>query len=224
MELNLKKEVNTYLFVLFKLMGGFFLASLGIVFMINANLGLSPWDVLHKGITNVIPITMGQANIVVGVVVVIASVFLGVKIGIGTILNTIFIGVFIDLITMSKLIPVVHNLFIGIIMLIIGMLLLGLGTCIYLSCESGCGPRDGLMTALTKITKKPVKVVRGSIEIGALILGWILGGSVGLGTIIKELGLGYFVQMRCKVLKINIADLKHRSIVSVLKYIKESKF
>lgn len=84
MELNLKKEVNTYLFVLFKLMGGFFLASLGIVFMINANLGLSPWDVLHKGITNVIPITMGQANIVVGVVVVIASVFLGVKIGIGT--------------------------------------------------------------------------------------------------------------------------------------------
>lgn len=218
MELNLKKEVNTYLFVLFKLMGGFFLASLGIVFMINANLGLSPLDVLHKGITNVIPITMGQANIVVGVVVVIASVFLGVKIGIGTILNTIFIGVFIDLITMSKLIPVVHNLFIGIIMLIIGMLLLGLGTCIYLSCESGCGPRDGLMTALTKITKKPVKVVRGSIEIGALILGWILGGSVGLGTIITALGLGYFVQMWCKVLKINIADLKHKSIIETLNF------
>lgn len=62
MELNLKKEVNTYLFVLFKLMGGFFLASLGIVFMINANLGLSPWDVLHKGITNVIPIINGTSK------------------------------------------------------------------------------------------------------------------------------------------------------------------
>ena len=91
MEINIKKEINTYLFVLFKLMGGFFLAALGIVFMIKANLGLSPWDVLHQGITKVMPMTMGQANIVVGIIVVILSVFLGVKIGIGTILNTIFI-------------------------------------------------------------------------------------------------------------------------------------
>ena len=218
MELNIKKETDTYLFVVFKLMLGFFLAALGIVFMINANLGLSPWDVLHQGITNVIPITIGQANIVVGIIVVISSMFLGVKIGIGTILNTILVGVFIDLITITKVIPMVHNLFIGILMLVVGMIFLGLGTCIYLSCESGCGPRDGLMTALTKITKKPVKVVRGSIEIGALILGWILGGSVGLGTIITALGLGYFVQMWCKVLKINIADLKHKSIIETLNF------
>ena len=153
MELNIKKELNTYLFILFKLMGGFFLSALGIVFMINANLGLSPWDVLHQGITNVVPITMGQANIVVGIIVVALSVFLGVKIGIGTILNTIFIGIFIDLITMINVIPVVDNLFVGILMLIIGMIFMGIGTCIYLSCELGCGPRDGLMTALTRITK-----------------------------------------------------------------------
>lgn len=153
MELNIKKEIDTYLFVVFKLMLGFFLAALGIVFMINANLGLSPWDVLHQGITNVIPITIGQANIVVGIIVVISSMFLGVKIGIGTILNTILVGVFIDLITITKVIPMVHNLFIGILMLVLGMIFLGLGTCIYLSCELGCGPRDGLMTALTRITK-----------------------------------------------------------------------
>ena len=114
MEINIKKEINTYLFVLFKLMGGFFLAALGIVFMIKANLGLSPWDVLHQGITKVMPITMGQANIVVGIIVVISSVFLGVKIGIGTILNTIFIGIFIDLITMMNIISLVDNLFIGV--------------------------------------------------------------------------------------------------------------
>ena len=147
MEINIKKEINTYLFVLFKLMGGFFLAALGIVFMIKANFGLSPWDVLHQGITKVMPITMGQANIVVGIIVVISSVFLGVKIGIGTILNTIFIGIFIDLITMMNIISLVDNLFIGIVMLVIGMVFMGLGTCIYLSCELGCGPRDGLMTA-----------------------------------------------------------------------------
>ena len=221
MELNLKKEVNTYLFVLFKLMGGFFLASLGIVFMIKANLGLSPWDVLHQGITKVMPITMGQANIVVGIIVVISSVFLGVKIGIGTILNTIFIGIFIDLITMMNIISLVDNLFIGIVMLVIGMVFMGLGTCIYLSCELGCGPRDGLMTALTRITKKPVKVIRTTIEVCALICGWLLGGYVGIGTIITAIGLGYIIQMWCKILKLDIAVLNHRSIIEDIKKIIE---
>ena len=216
MELNIKKETDTYLFVVFKLMGGFFLASLGIVFMINANLGLSPWDVLHQGITNVIPITIGQANIVVGIIVVISSMFLGVKIGIGTILNTILVGVFIDLITITKVIPMVHNLFIGILMLVVGMIFLGLGTCIYLSCELGCGPRDGLMTALTRITKKPVKLVRTTIEICALVCGWLLGGYVGIGTIITAIVLGYIIQLWCKILKLDIAILNHRSILDNL--------
>lgn len=221
MEINVKKEINTYLFVLFKLMGGFFLAALGIVFMIKANLGLSPWDVLHQGITKVMPITMGQANIVVGIIVVISSVFLGVKIGIGTILNTIFIGIFIDLITMMNIISLVDNLFIGIVMLVIGMVFMGLGTCIYLSCELGCGPRDGLMTALTRITKKPVKVIRTTIEVCALICGWLLGGYVGIGTIITAIGLGYIIQMWCKILKLDIAVLNHRSIIEDIKKIIE---
>lgn len=216
MELNIKKDIDTYLFVVFKLMLGFFLAALGIVFMINANLGLSPWDVLHQGITNVIPITIGQANIVVGIIVVISSMFLGVKIGIGTILNTILVGVFIDLITITKVIPMVHNLFIGILMLVVGMIFLGLGTCIYLSCELGCGPRDGLMTALTRITKKPVKLVRTTIEICALVCGWLLGGYVGIGTIITAIVLGYIIQLWCKILKLDIAILNHRSILDNL--------
>lgn len=216
MELNIKKEIDTYLFGVFKLMLGFFLAALGIVFMINANLGLSPWDVLHQGITNVIPITIGQANIVVGIIVVISSMFLGVKIGIGTILNTILVGVFIDLITITKVIPMVHNLFIGILMLVLGMIFLGLGTCIYLSCELGCGPRDGLMTALTRITKKSVKLVRTTIEICALVCGWLLGGYVGIGTIITAIVLGYIIQLWCKILKLDIAILNHRSILDNL--------
>lgn len=221
MEINIKKEINTHLFVLFKLMGGFFLAALGIVFMIKANLGLSPWDVLHQGITKVMPMTMGQANIVVGIIVVILSVFLGVKIGIGTILNTIFIGIFIDLITMMNIISLVDNLFLRIVMLVIGMVFMGLGTCIYLSCELGCGPRDGLMTALTRITKKPVKVIRTTIEVCALICGWLLGGYVGIGTIITAIGLGYIIQMWCKILKLDIAVLNHRSIIEDIKKIIE---
>ena len=219
MELNIKNQINSCIFIFFKLMMGFFLAALGIVFMINANLGLSPWDVLHQGITNIIPITIGQANIIVGIIVVICSMLLGVKIGIGTILNTIFVGVFIDLIAISKIVPIVHNLFIGIFMLIVGMFFLALGTCIYLGCQLGCGPRDGLMTALTRITKKSVKVIRTTIEIFALICGWLLGGYVGIGTIITALVLGYFIQMWCKILNIDIPSLNHRSIVEDFKNI-----
>ena len=143
------------------------------------------------------------------------------KIGIGTILNTIFIGIFIDLITMMNIISLVDNLFIGIVMLVIGMVFMGLGTCIYLSCELGCGPRDGLMTALTRITKKPVKVIRTTIEVCALICGWLLGGYVGIGTIITAIGLGYIIQMWCKILKLDIAVLNHRSIIEDIKKIIE---
>lgn len=202
-----------------KLMIGFWFASLGIVFTINADLGLSPWDVLHQGLTNIIPITMGQANIVVGIVVVVLSMFLGVQIGIGTILNTIFVGVFIDLIEMTNIIPMAHNVFSGIVMIVIGMVSLSLGSCLYLSCELGCGPRDGLMTALTRITKRPVKVVRTTIEMGALILGWTLGGFVGIGTVITALLLGYIIQVCCKILKLNIATLKHKSIIESFKVV-----
>lgn len=202
-----------------KLMIGFWFASLGIVFMINSDLGLSPWDVLHQGLTNLIPITMGQANIIVGIIVVISSMFLGVQIGIGTILNTIFVGVFIDLITMTNIIPIAHNIFVGVVMILIGMIFLSLGSCLYLSCELGCGPRDGLMTALTRITKMPVKVVRTTIEMGALILGWMLGGFVGVGTVITALLLGYIIQICCKILKLNIATLKHRSIIESFKVV-----
>ena len=110
----------------------------------------------------------------------------------------------------------VHNLFIGILMLVVGMIFLGLGTCIYLSCELGCGPRDGLMTALTRITKKPVKLVRTTIEICALVCGWLLGGYVGIGTIITAIVLGYIIQLWCKILKLDIAILNHRSILDNL--------
>ena len=133
----------------------------------------------------------------------------------------IFIGIFIDLITMMNIISLVDNLFIGIVMLVIGMVFMGLGTCIYLSCELGCGPRDGLMTALTRITKKPVKVIRTTIEVCALICGWLLGGYVGIGTIITAIGLGYIIQMWCKILKLDIAVLNHRSIIEDIKKIIE---
>jgi len=113
----MKNEILKYI----KLFLGFFVCSLGIVFIIRSNLGFSPWNVLHQGISKVGDITIGQASILVGILVITLDVFLGEQIGSGSIFNTIFIGSFMDLILFSKVIPLSHNPLIGVPMMFMGL-------------------------------------------------------------------------------------------------------
>lgn len=191
---------------------GFLLCAMGVVLTINSKLGVSPWDVLHQGLTNITPLTMGQASIIVGVIIVIISIFLGVKVGIGTIANMVIIGYFIDLVIKLNFIPVSNNLFIGLVMMVAGMFFMAMATYLYIGCELGCGPRDGLMVALVRITGKPIWLIRGSIEVSALVVGWLLGGLVGIGTLITAFGIGYCVQIVFKIFKFDVTLLKHQDI------------
>ena len=191
---------------------GFLLCACGTVLALNSNLGLSPWDVFHQGLTNVVNLTIGQASIIVGVVIVIITSILGLKVGLGTIANMIVIGCFIDLIMYTKIIPVCNNLFTGIVMMIASLFASAIGSYLYIGCEMGCGPRDGLMVALMKITGKPVSIIRFFIEMGALIIGWILGGFVGIGTLITVFGIGYCVQIVYKAFKFDVNSLRHRNL------------
>lgn len=200
---------------------GFFLCACGTVLALNSNLGLSPWDVFHQGLTKISGVTMGQASIIVGVIIVIITSILGLKVGLGTIANMIVIGCFIDLIIYAKIIPVCNNLFSGIIMMIGSLFASAIGSYLYIGCEMGCGPRDGLMIALVKITGKPIGIIRFFIEMGALIIGWILGGFVGVGTIITAFGIGYCVQLIYKIFKSDVKLLKHRNIREGLKFVNE---
>lgn len=145
-------------------------------------------------------------------IVVVITLLLKLEIGIGTILNMILIGFFIDLITYTELIPEAKNLFSGILMLIGSLLMRAIGSYLYIGCELGCGPRDGLMIALVKLTEKSVRIIRFYIELGALIVGWILGGTVGICTLITVIGLGYCVQLVFKIFKFDVSNLKHKSI------------
>ena len=204
----------------FKLIIGFIIASIGVVMTINSNLGLSPWDVLHQGLSKITPLSIGGACIVVGLTVVLFSMFLGVNLVIGTILNTILMGVFIYWISYLNIIPLCSNFFTGTIMMILGMFLLGIGTYLYMSCGLGCGPRDGLMVALTKITKKPVKMIRAVIELSAMTAGYFLGGFVGIGTIITALGVGYCIQIIFTIFNFNANSIHHKSIKETFLWIK----
>ncbi|WP_160672365.1 hypothetical protein [Clostridium sp. C8-1-8] len=198
--------------IVIRMLLGFLLCACGTVMALNSRLGLSPWDVFHQGLTKVTGITLGQASIIVGIVIVIITSVLGLKVGIGTIANMIVIGCFIDLIIYTKLIPVCNSIGTGMLMMIGSLFVSAIGSYFYIGCEMGCGPRDGLMIALVKLTSKPISLIRFGIEMGALIIGWILGGFVGVGTFITAFGIGYCVQIVYKLLKFDVKALSHRNI------------
>ena len=195
-----------------KLLIGLFIAAIGITTMLRANIGLPPWDVLHMGITKVIPVSMGQAIIIVSVILTLIGVLLGEKIGVGTICNMFLVGTFIDLIINSQIIPQGKNFIIGFLMLNLGLMILAIGTVIYMSCELGCGSKDGVTMGINKRINQPVKYVRAGLEMLAIIIGMFMGAEFSLVTIYSALVFGFLMQFSFKILKCNASNLKHRSI------------
>lgn len=216
----MKENFRKSIWKIFILFVGLFLYAVGIVMTIYASLGLGPWDVFHQGLSKTIGVTMGQASIAMGIIVVIINYITGEKVGWGTICNMIFIGIFMDFLMLNKLIPIYNNMILQVIMMLIGMLIIGLASYFYISAGLGSGPRDALMIMLTKKTGKSVRFIRNSIEITVSILGYFLGGSVGLGTVIIALTIGYFVQFVFKIFKFDVSLVQHRYIDQDIKQIK----
>lgn len=203
-----------------KLFGGLFLYAVGIVFTVNANIGLAPWEAFHQGISKTISITMGQASIAMGLIVVIANSIMKERLGLGTLANMLFIGLFMDLLMLNHLIPIYENIVAKVVMMVLGMFAIGVATYLYIGAGWGAGPRDGLMVALTKKTGKSVRLIRGAIETCVVILGYLMGGSIGAGTLIMALFIGFFVQLAFQLFKFDVTEVKHRFIDEDLKAMK----
>lgn len=199
-------------FSLIRLMLGLFLYSLGVVFAIKAYIGYPPWDVLHIGLANTFGISIGTISIILGIFIGLIAVLLGEKIGFGTILNMIFIGVFLDLVLSIQIIPVANNFILGIAMLIIGLFIIAFATYFYIGAALGAGPRDSLMVALTRITGLPIGACRGIIELLVVLSGWMLGGMVGIGTVLAAFGIGFCIQIVFNLLKFDATKIKHETI------------
>lgn len=199
---------------------GFFVCALGIVMTINADLGLAPWDVLHQGVSKIIGIPIGRANIVFGFIIVSLNAIFGENIGLGTVLNMIFVGLFIDFLMINSIVPIFTTIFSSFIMMLLGMLVLAYGCVLYMGAGLGTGPRDGLMVALTKRTGKSVRFIKNSVEILAIIAGYFLGGSVGVGTAIMAITGGYFLQFAFKTTNFDVTKIKHRYIIDDIKDLK----
>ncbi|MBA1334672.1 MAG: hypothetical protein HPY66_2576 [Firmicutes bacterium] len=199
---------------------GLFLFAVGIVMTINANLGLAPWDVFHQGISNKIGITMGQASIAVGVLLVILNGVLGERLGWGTLCNMVFVGLFLDFLMLNQLIPVFESIILRLVMMALGLFVIGVASYFYIGAGLGSGPRDGLMIAFTKKTGRSVRLIRNSIETSVLVMGYILGGFVGIGTLIMALTVGHFVQFAFKILNFDVNTVEHRFIDEDIKLLR----
>ena len=181
---NFKPKFSTFFFLCFGLM----LFGLGEGLLIVSFTGASPWSVLAQGISLNLDLSIGTITLLISIAVLILWIPLGQKPGMGTIFNALIIALMIDL--CIKFVPTPTNYFYQLILAVISVITVGIGGGIYLVSNLGAGPRDGLMIGLQKVTNLPVALVRAILEISVVSVGWYLGGTVGVGTLLFAFGIG----------------------------------
>ena len=181
---NFKPKFSTFFFLCF----GLSLFGLGEGLLIVSFTGASPWSVLAQGISLNINLSIGTITLLISIAVLILWIPLGQKPGMGTIFNALIIAIMIDL--CIKYIPTPSNYIHQLLLAVISVIMVGIGGGIYLVSNLGAGPRDGLMIGLQKVTNFPIAVVRATLEISVVSIGWYLGGTVGVGTLLFAFGIG----------------------------------
>jgi uncharacterized membrane protein YczE len=167
---------------------GLALYGLSLALVLRAGLGLAPWDVLHQGLAERLGLSIGTVLIAVSFVVLLLWVPLRERPGVGTIANALLVGVFVDLTLL--VVPDAEGWLARVALLLLGVGLNGLATALYIGARLGPGPRDGLMTGLVRRSGRSVRLVRTLIEVSVLVTGWLLGGTVGVGTLLYAVAIG----------------------------------
>ncbi|MFC9653496.1 MULTISPECIES: YitT family protein [unclassified Streptomyces] len=188
---------------LIQLYGGLAVYGASSALLVRGGLGLEPWGVLHQGLAELTGLTMGVVSIIVGAVVLLLWIPIRQRPGLGTVSNVFVIGVAMD--ATLALVPEVHGLAVRVPLLIAGIVLNGVATGLYIAARFGPGPRDGLMTGLHRLTGRSVRLVRTGIEVAVVGTGFVLGGSVGIGTVAYALAIGPLAQLFLRVFAIPAA-------------------
>ena len=176
-----------------RLVIGLTLFGLGIAMMVTANLGLSPWEIFHQGISRRTGIPLGTVGIITGILVLLLWIPLRERPGIGTVANVFLIGIVIDL-TLLVFPEAVEIMWLRWVLMVGGTVVIAIGSGLYIGVGLGPGPRDGLMTGIAR-RGVPIGLARAGIEITVLIAGWLLGGTAGIGTLVFAFGVGPLVAL-----------------------------
>ncbi|MDP2773249.1 MAG: hypothetical protein Q8O61_06795, partial [Nocardioides sp.] len=171
--------------------------------MVRADLGLAPWDVLHSGLIRHVPITLGQAVVLMSFVVLVLWVPLKEKPGLGTIANAVVVGLSCDATLLLLERPDAPALRGGLMLL--GVATCGLATALYIGAQLGRGPRDGLMTGLARRTGLSLRLVRTALEVSVVVIGLLLGGELGLGTVVFALTIGPIAQALLPIFVVDVS-------------------
>ena len=195
----------------------------GVHLTIYANIGLAPWDCLGMGISYHTVLNYGLAMTAISLAVLGIDLLLREQIGYGTIIDAVLTGNLVQLYNSLSPLPENHSTWIGIVAMLIGFVFMALGMMIYMKAAQCCGPRDSLLVGLgSRIPKVPIGVVEILLWAAVLLMGWLLGGPVGIGTLISTFGAGAVMQLVYSLLHFEPREIRHRDVMEVTRELLET--
>ena len=197
---------------------GLVVFAFGVHLTIYANIGLAPWDCLGMGIAKHTPLNYGLSMTVMAVVILIIDLLLKERIGFGTVIDALLTGNLVQMFNDLNPLPENHNTWIGVAVMPVGFVFMALGMLVYMKAAQCCGPRDSLLVALGKrMPRVPIGIVEVILWAVVLLSGWLLGGPVGIGTLISTFGCGLVTQLVYSLLRFEPRSIKHRGVIEVAK-------
>lgn len=210
----MKKVILEWLKIVF----GLAVFALGVHLTIYANIGLAPWDCLGMGIAKHTPLNYGLAMTSMSVVILLLDLLLGERIGFGTVIDALITGNITQLFNNIDPFPENTSVWLGILIMIAGFVFMAFGVMIYMKGAQCCGPRDSLLVGLGKrLPKIPIGIVEVMLWAVVLLAGWLLGGPVGIGTLISTFGAGLVMQLIYSIVGFEPREVRHRDIIEVTK-------
>ena len=197
---------------------GLFIFAFGVHLTIFANIGLSPWDCLAMGVARNTPLNYGIAVTLISIIVLFIDLLMKERIGYGTIIDALLTGNFTQFFNQMNPFPENESLWTGILLMLAGMVFMAYGMYVYMSAEQCCGPRDALLVGLGKRMRiLPIGLVEILLLAGVLLAGWLLGGPVGIGTLLGTFGTGLVMVVIYSILHFEPRDLKHKDVIEISK-------
>ena len=209
------------IFSLFRVLFGLVIYSFGVYLTIYANIGLAPWDCLGMGIAKHTPLDYGGSMVLIGVCAIVIQLILRERIGFATLFDALISGKLTQLFIDISPYPENHSLWLGIVLMLFGFLFISLGMYLYMSAECGCGPKDGLLVAIGKrMPKIPIGVVEMLLWATVTFAGWLLGGTVGIGTVTSVFIGGAVMHLFFDVIGFEPRKLRHKSVIETIRILK----
>ena len=199
-----------------QIVAGLLVFAFGVHLTIFANIGLAPWDCLGMGIAKHTPLNYGISMTIMAIVILLADILLRERIGFGTVIDALLTGNFVQAFNSLNPFPENQSLPAGIMIMIVGFVFMAIGMWIYMSAEECCGPRDALLVGLGKrLPRFPIGIVEVLLWSVVLLIGWLLGGPVGIGTLISTFGAGLIMQLVYTLVRFEPRDLHHKDVLEV---------